>query len=96
MSTKRELAQKDQRIADLELELTQAQDLAESQGRNVTLLAGRVTAHRTVVIEHIRECQQFPDNEQMQRLIAVLITELDVADLNISGSVRVSPQRAER
>lgn len=92
MSAKRELAGKDERIAELEDRLKEAQDLAESQRRNVATLSGRVSAHRRVVIEHIRECQRFPKNEQMQNMIAVLITELDLADLNVSAEVRVVPK----
>lgn len=92
MTAKKELAAKDQRIAELEGQFEQAQELAEVQSRNVTRLTKAVNAHRRVVIEHIRECQRFPDDERLQTLTVALITELDLAGLNVSAEVRVVPK----
>lgn len=92
MTSKREL---EAQVRKLQAAAEEAAVLAEAQMGNVQRLTRKVNAHRRVVIDHIRTCQaDFPDDERVQLLTVALITELDVAGLNISAEVRVSPRAA--
>lgn len=92
MSAKAENERLRKENEQLHQQLAEAQKFAESQRRNIATLAGRVSAHRTIVVDHIRECQMFPEDERLQILTVALITELDMADLNVSAEVRVVPK----
>lgn len=91
MSSKQEIEDLKARIQTLEDQAKEAADLAEAQMGNVQRLTRTVNAHRRVAIDHIRTGLAHPD-EAVQILTVAFVTELDVADLNISAEVRVAPK----